>query len=247
MVDTSKRLKQTTIVLKQTPNVEEDETSDSEEDSHVRLPNIDIHAKIYAYCEVATALVGAAAYPQYDPSVHGRPVYVGQTIQGLKQRDIHHLKTSHSVFDRQYSKQSQYIMVLLAERRFAAAKADEDFRRHGRHGGRPTQHPEGHVGSRRVKLLDVLNDTQPHLLAMTGEQTQTLHALCRQICAPDDDDAASRRPSKRAAVNLATELNAAIRDLCIESGDKLILRRNIAIRRPLQITELRSSKRLKLM
>lgn len=55
-----------------------------------------------------------------------------------------------------------------------------------------------HVGSRRVKLLEVLNDTQPHLLAMTGDQTQTFHELRRQICEPDAEEPL-RQPNKRAA------------------------------------------------
>ena len=115
--------------LKQTPaDVVEDATTDGEEEFNEPLPNVDICAKIYAYCEVATEIVGADAYPQYDPAVHGRPLYVGQSIQELKIRDKQHLGLSYTVFDRQYTKQNQYVLVLLAERRFAAAEKDEDFK-----------------------------------------------------------------------------------------------------------------------
>eukprot|EP00966_Prymnesium_polylepis_P179521 4156801-Prymnesium_polylepis.1 len=92
MGDSSKRLKQTYIVSKQTLAVVEAAATDLEE----LLPNVDIYAKIYAYCEVTTAIIAADAYAQYAPAVHGRPVYVGQTIQELKDRDRQHSRTSHS-------------------------------------------------------------------------------------------------------------------------------------------------------
>ena len=100
----------------------------SDQDDAVKsLPNVHIDAKVYAYCEVVTAAIAADAYVQYDPAVHGRPVYVGQTVQEIRERDKKHLGTNHTTFDRQYTDQSQYIMVLLTERRFAAAEKDEDF------------------------------------------------------------------------------------------------------------------------
>ena len=129
MGDTCKRLKQTTIVLQQTPTGTEDATTDSDEDANAPpLANVVIDAKIYAYCQVATAIVGADAYPQYDPAVHGKPVYVGQTTRELHERDTEHLKMSYTVFDRQYATRSQYTLVLLTARRFAAAEKDEDFK-----------------------------------------------------------------------------------------------------------------------
>ena len=96
-----------------------------------------IRAKVYAYCEVgSTPIPTADAYPRHDLSIHGRPVYVGQTIQELKERDSQHLASSLSTFDRDYTSRSQYIMVLLSERHFAAAEKEEDFKEE-------TLHPAG--------------------------------------------------------------------------------------------------------
>ena len=72
------------------------------------LPNVNICAKIYAYCKVTTTVIAADAYVQYDQAVHGSPVYVGQTIQELIRSNKQHLLTSYSVFDRQSTKQSQF-------------------------------------------------------------------------------------------------------------------------------------------
>ena len=140
MSDEPKRLKQTCIFadLKLSLVVEEveDVTSDGE-DAVLLLPNVDICAKVYAYCEVgSTHILTADAYPRYDPSIHERPVYVGQPIQELKERDSQHLTSSLSTFDRDYTSRSQYIMVLLSERHFAAAEKEEDFKEE-------TLHPAG--------------------------------------------------------------------------------------------------------
>ena len=140
MSDEPKRLKQTCIFadLKLSLVVEEveDVTSD-EEDAVLLLPNVGIRAKVYAYCEVgSTPIPTADAYPRHDLSIHGRPVYVGQTIQELKERDSQHLASSLSTFDRDYTSRSQYIMVLLSERHFAAAEKEEDFKEE-------TLHPAG--------------------------------------------------------------------------------------------------------
>ena len=123
MSEPPKRLKQTHIFEEQAFEEEEEE-----EEGIEQLPSVDIYAKVYAYCEVEKLTIAAGEYVKFDPAVHGRPVYVGQTIQDLKERDKQHLRAGHSVFDRQYKDKGQYIMVLLAERCFAAAEEDRNFK-----------------------------------------------------------------------------------------------------------------------
>tara|TARA_B110001450_G_C17641648_1_gene489535 strand:+ start:266 stop:2014 length:1749 start_codon:yes stop_codon:yes gene_type:complete len=105
-----------------------DDEDDNEDEDDIILPNVDIHAKVYAYCTVKVLTIGADTFPQYDPIVHGKPVYVGQTIQNLRERDKQHLSYKITNFDRHYTNPSQYILVILAERRFAAAEKDKDFK-----------------------------------------------------------------------------------------------------------------------
>tara|TARA_Y100000741_G_scaffold237075_1_gene181417 strand:+ start:10079 stop:11662 length:1584 start_codon:yes stop_codon:yes gene_type:complete len=100
-----------------------------DDDDITFLPNVDICAKVYAYCEATTvAAIEADVFPQYDPTVHGRPVYIGQTIQTLKDRDRDHLSHKLTNFDRSYRNKSQYILVLLVERYFFAAEVNDNFK-----------------------------------------------------------------------------------------------------------------------
>ena len=111
MDENSKRMEQTRIIATEERTLTVDKASDSEDedDGDGLLPNVDIDAKVYAYCEVASTPIASDAYPKFDPTVHGRPVYVGQTTQELKDRDRQHLNTSYTKFDRQYTKRSQYV------------------------------------------------------------------------------------------------------------------------------------------
>ena len=68
----SKHLRQTLIVPKQTLSVEDVAAANDEESN--KLPNVDIYAKIYAYCKVATATVGTYPLPLYVSIFHGRDV-----------------------------------------------------------------------------------------------------------------------------------------------------------------------------
>ena len=117
-----KRLRQTFIA----PHA--DTTPSAKPEDECLLPNVDICAKVYAYCEVVSTPVGADAYPQFDAGVHRRPLYVGQTIQELGDRDKQHLRRSESKFDREYKYPSQYVLVILSQRHFAAAERDENFK-----------------------------------------------------------------------------------------------------------------------
>ena len=85
-------------------------------------PNVDVHAIVYAYCERKGAVPSSDEYPYYDPSRHGRPVYVGQTMQTLAERDAQHIRSKDTPFDRQYGDRSQYVLVRLDERTFPRAR-----------------------------------------------------------------------------------------------------------------------------
>ena len=101
-----------------------------DEKDAIQLRNVDIHAKIYAYCKGDTPCshwIGCIP-TQYDPDLHGKPVYVGLTSQDLKDRDAQHLSSTTGTFDRQYKNRSQYVLVVLISKHFAAAVRDENFK-----------------------------------------------------------------------------------------------------------------------
>lgn len=98
-------------------------------DEEVALPNIEICATIYTYCEIAVGMqVAADAFPQYDPIAHGRPVYVGQTIQDLRARDTQHLRDNTTLFDCNYTDRTRYKLVVLDQRRFPPATSPALFK-----------------------------------------------------------------------------------------------------------------------
>ena len=92
------------------------------------IANRDIDCIIYAYCKNCQPQTACSEqYPVYDKTKHGAPVYVGQTRQKLKCRDVRHLNSDKTSFDRQYSDRAQYTLVKLAVKTFRAAKNPEQF------------------------------------------------------------------------------------------------------------------------
>ena len=181
-----KRLKQTHIFDVPPPRRSAVEiTKEADE-----LPNVEIHAKVYAYCETnPTGRPSAELYPLYDPTVHGRVVYVGQTTQSLQQRDKQHKTDKDTQFDRHYDG-TQCAMVLLKEQRFAAAKRDADFKDQ-------TLHPAGawmdHWERRYISEFDTyatgLNRTKGGqgrgwLVAMREGKAKASYALFRDVYMP---------------------------------------------------------------
>jgi hypothetical protein len=107
--------------------MEDEEEEDNHDDKQVALPNVEIVAIIYAYCEGASKIPKGDHPPWYDAALHGKPVYVGQTMQDLLKRDRAHFCKKVTKFDRQYTNRSQYILVMLDQRRFAPASNDSAF------------------------------------------------------------------------------------------------------------------------
>ena len=88
------------------------------------LPNVAMWARVYVYCERnAAAAVGMDALLKYDPSVHAKPVYV-VIYKEVRCRDKHHRCNTVGTFARRNVRESQYIIVVLKERRFPAAAHD---------------------------------------------------------------------------------------------------------------------------
>ena len=112
------------------PDIAHATSLSDEDDQEDVLPNVDVHAIVYAYCERKGAVPSSDEYPYYDPSRHGRPVYVGQTMQTLAERDAQHIRCKDTPFDRQYGDRSQYVLVRLDERTFPRAASDNDFLEH---------------------------------------------------------------------------------------------------------------------
>jgi hypothetical protein len=92
------------------------------------LPNLEVNAVVYAYCQNVSGCSRTDDVPLYDSSVHGAPVYVGQTIQDITARDKQHLSNTTSPFDRHYTTRTQYTLVILCRRTFAPATSPSAFR-----------------------------------------------------------------------------------------------------------------------
>tara|TARA_B110001452_G_scaffold254931_1_gene246914 strand:+ start:4098 stop:4475 length:378 start_codon:yes stop_codon:yes gene_type:complete len=55
------------------------------------LSNVEVNAIVYAYCQNVQGCARTDHVPLYDSSIHGKPVYVGQTIQEIVARDKQHV------------------------------------------------------------------------------------------------------------------------------------------------------------
>ncbi len=94
-------------------------------ETEIALVNKDITAVIYAYCEMGPK---DGAINEYDPLIHGRPKYVGQTIQTIRNRDTQHLYGYNTKFDQTYTDRKMYCLVILESKVFPAAEFDQDFK-----------------------------------------------------------------------------------------------------------------------
>jgi hypothetical protein len=92
------------------------------------LPNVEVKAVVYAYCQNVQGRACTDDVPLYDSSVHGAPVYVGQTIQDITERDKQHLSCTVTPFDKHYLNPTQYTLVILCRRTFAPATSPSAFR-----------------------------------------------------------------------------------------------------------------------
>ena len=92
------------------------------------LPNVEVDAIVYAYCQNVSGCSRTDDVPLYDSSVHGAPVYVGQTIQDITARDKQHRSYTATPFDKHYTNSTQYTLVILCRRTFAPATTPSAFR-----------------------------------------------------------------------------------------------------------------------
>jgi hypothetical protein len=91
------------------------------------LPNVEVNAVVYAYCQNVSGCSRTDTVPLYDPAIHGAPVYVGQTIQDIVTRDMKHIFCTSSPFDKHYMDRTQYTLVILCRRTFAPATTPSAF------------------------------------------------------------------------------------------------------------------------
>lgn len=92
------------------------------------LPNMEVNAVVYAYCKNAQGCARTDDVPLYDSSIHGAPIYVGQTINDITERDKQHRSNTKSPFDKHYTNRTQYTLVILCRRTFAPATSPSAFR-----------------------------------------------------------------------------------------------------------------------
>ena len=92
------------------------------------LPNMEVNAVVYAYCKNAQGCARTDDVPLYDSSIHGAPIYVGQTINDITERDKQHLTNTATPFDKHYTNRTQYTLVILCRRTFAPATSPSAFR-----------------------------------------------------------------------------------------------------------------------
>lgn len=92
------------------------------------LPNMEVKAVVYAYCQNVQGCARTDDVPLYDSSVHVAPVYVGQTTQDITERDKQHLTNTVTPFDKNYTNSTQYTLVILCRRTFAPATTPSAFR-----------------------------------------------------------------------------------------------------------------------
>ena len=84
-------------------------------------------ASIYAYClPNGESCVNNTDNVMYDPNIHGKVVYVGQTIQSIKTRDRQHINKSSTKFDKVYTTYGQYVLVLMNQKKFIPSNRNSD-------------------------------------------------------------------------------------------------------------------------
>ena len=84
-------------------------------------------ASIYAYClPINETPTNNNDIVMYDSKIHGTVVYVGQTIQNIKTRDRAHLSHCSTQFDKMYTKNGQYALVLIAQKQFIISTSKSD-------------------------------------------------------------------------------------------------------------------------
>jgi hypothetical protein len=92
------------------------------------LPNVEVDAIVYAYCQNVSGCSRTDDVPLYDSSIHGAPIYVGQTINDITTRDKQHRSYTATPFDKHYTNRAQYTLVILCRRTFAPATSLSAFR-----------------------------------------------------------------------------------------------------------------------
>ena len=108
-----------------TPHAKRQCVEEKEEDT---LPNVEVNAIVYAYCQNVQGCARTDHVPLYDSSIHGKPVYVGQTIQDINARDKQHVYCAKTPFDQHFTNRTQYTLVVLCRRTFAPATTPSAFR-----------------------------------------------------------------------------------------------------------------------
>ena len=92
----------------------------------IQLESVDINATIYAYFKDGPK---DGIIRQYDPLMHKRPVYVGQTINPVQTRDNGHLNCHQTKFDHQYTSRDMYSLAIICVQIFPGASSNNEFRK----------------------------------------------------------------------------------------------------------------------